>query len=828
MSASFTGKSTGLKRAWQHHLRHVPATIAVFPVVFALLSGGLLAWVGQMHEIYLGMIERDEWFRFLIGYMLLISLSSALHGFYLAETQDSVPRVLGNTTKVGPNPHLAKIRHVIAALCGLAPQLGLFWGVWEVQDILQFTADSYYEATAATGSRGALKIPFHDQDPVEYKAVHEIIRNGYLYLLWCIAGMVVYGFVSLKIHNRGSDGDRSAAGNRIVFWTTLLLTVASYLILPAAGVDTLLFVTQAVGPLAMTATQLTTVFALLAFASILSRRMKLPVLWILIGYMLVRAYSDPTKIESVAEREPPGRSAAKPAETVQAEASRTLETAFVEWAQTRREEIKNFGKPYPVFVVAAQGGGIYAASAAAMFLGTLQEQNPSFVRHLFAVSGVSGGAVGSAIFHAAVRADVHKRDWPSTDAALPPVPALTKTIRATLTQDHLSPVLGLLVADYAEKLVPWISMRRWLTWLGFKSSLDRATALEASLACAFDRQRRASDPDLQNRSAKSTCEWATLSGGLRTPFSQLSHVGDAPSLILNTTFAETGKRVAFANFSLKAAGEGALQSFHDADFRQRGGAMQLAPDTSLGTAAVASARFPGLMPAFVVYAVPANDPKGNPNDKKTKRWNFVDGGYADNSGVASAAAVMAALQSTALVHGIDLKLLILAEDNRERDPIEYDGTSLVDSRAPIEALLQVRASIASREVHSAVTRFKPTSTSDWKVKTFRLDQKKFSLRLGWNISNATNFFLSLFTTPPDKITPDLIAACRQIDEDEKARAAGKPPTRKSSSGAKVLNAVATTEAGQPNIEDRQIAEDALIITENRCNMIAVRNLLLGK
>src|SRR5215467_7277200 len=57
-------------------------------------------------------------------------------------------------------------------------------------------------------------------------------------------------------------------------------------------------------------------------------------------------------------------------------------------------------KPYPVFIIAVEGGGIYAATAASLFLAKLQDANPDFAQHVFAISAVSGGAIGATIFQA--------------------------------------------------------------------------------------------------------------------------------------------------------------------------------------------------------------------------------------------------------------------------------------------------------------------------------------------------------------------------------------------------------------------------------------------
>ena len=66
-------------------------------------------------------------------------------------------------------------------------------------------------------------------------------------------------------------------------------------------------------------------------------------------------------------------------------------------ANIKRAEI------YPVFVVSAQGGGLYAAYNTATFLARLIDLCPGFRRHLFAISSVSGGSVGAAVFASALR-----------------------------------------------------------------------------------------------------------------------------------------------------------------------------------------------------------------------------------------------------------------------------------------------------------------------------------------------------------------------------------------------------------------------------------------
>jgi hypothetical protein len=79
-----------------------------------------------------------------------------------------------------------------------------------------------------------------------------------------------------------------------------------------------------------------------------------------------------------------------------------LPDTFRNWLQARTDQSKFSGR-YPVYIVAAQGGGSYAAMHAAHFLSYMQARCPNFAHHLFAISGVSGGSVGAAAFAAAMK-----------------------------------------------------------------------------------------------------------------------------------------------------------------------------------------------------------------------------------------------------------------------------------------------------------------------------------------------------------------------------------------------------------------------------------------
>jgi len=82
----------------------------------------------------------------------------------------------------------------------------------------------------------------------------------------------------------------------------------------------------------------------------------------------------------------------------------TLTDSFNKWLDTARKKYPQ-GEPYPVYIVSAQGGGIYAAYHAATTLAKLTDDIPSFPQHIFAISGVSGGSLGASVFASLLKAN---------------------------------------------------------------------------------------------------------------------------------------------------------------------------------------------------------------------------------------------------------------------------------------------------------------------------------------------------------------------------------------------------------------------------------------
>ena len=235
--------------------------------------------------------------------------------------------------------------------------------------------------------------------------------------------------------------------------------------------------------------------------------------------------------------------------------------------------------PKPVYIISAEGGGLRAAYWTAAVLGALQDAEPQFSRHVFAISGVSGGSLGAAVFAALPRdaAPNSRKDFQARGEAV-------------LSRDFLSPTLAILLfPDFLQAFLPFPLMN------------DRAVGLETTWETAWLEQQK------NNRFAE--------------PFERLwrDDPERTPRLFLNSTVVESGNRMivtpkAYSDFD---------SVFHDAV----SAAETIGTEIPLSTAVHMSARF--------TYVSPAGTIRDGRSDEEN--WlRVVDGGYFENSGSVTA------------------------------------------------------------------------------------------------------------------------------------------------------------------------------------------------
>lgn len=271
---------------------------------------------------------------------------------------------------------------------------------------------------------------------------------------------------------------------------------------------------------------------------------------------------------------------------------------YKEWLLSRPDLSDYKNRPYPVYIVTAEGGGLYAAVHAAWTLARIQDNCPAFARHIFAISGVSGGSLGAALFAALVKAYPSKRDL-KPEEKCPLLASVTGTmqlaVQSYFKEDLLTPLLAAaLFPDFFQRFWPWPI-----------EAFDRARALEQSFEEAWRKVVPKNRPDVTSTFAQTSRDmWSAQE--------------DQPALLLNATLVQNGERVIIAPFKLRNASAPIfVDRFVDL--------LNENYSTSLATAVSVSARFPLVTP-----------PALHRHREFGLAAQLVDGGYYENSGVFTA------------------------------------------------------------------------------------------------------------------------------------------------------------------------------------------------
>ena len=291
-----------------------------------------------------------------------------------------------------------------------------------------------------------------------------------------------------------------------------------------------------------------------------------------------------------------------------------ISTTFERWLDARAD--KDEYAVYPVFVVSAEGGGLYAAYYSAMVLSALQDQEPAFARHLFAASGVSGGSLGVAVFSALASQEAHNRTHAQDSRAVSDFEFKAAADRI-LSRDFLSPMLALgLFPDTLQRFLPFPV-----------PIFSRARALEEGFEWAWRREAERHDGWTQDLFARSFYN-------LWPSFEQ----GATPALLLNTTEVSTGQRMVITNLfpDNPLYSDGQLRTERDTHNITTLAKLAPALDLRLSTAVGLSARFPFITPAGSITSTV---------EGRTTKRRFVDGGYYDNSGAATMADVLLSMHA---------------------------------------------------------------------------------------------------------------------------------------------------------------------------------------
>ncbi|MBP6013702.1 MAG: hypothetical protein KBA31_15860 [Alphaproteobacteria bacterium] len=306
------------------------------------------------------------------------------------------------------------------------------------------------------------------------------------------------------------------------------------------------------------------------------------------------------RLTSTVVKEPLGSAACAPASIdtrgVKTVCRPDLKAALQEWVDARRRADPGRSERLPVVIVAASGG---ASRAAAWLVSSMRmldfKTNGDFGRHLFAISGVSGGALGATTYARLVRAQGREDgtvDWEA--------PAARAALARFATKDLLS---GTIATYFLNDMFGSMVGPLW-TWGGIP---DRNTALEHTFDAMWAKNKGFALPR------------HVPEGFLGLRFSPQSEsrapVELLPHLLLNGTDVVSGKRMITSTIRSPAD----RQLFADSgDFLALVG-----HDIRLATAVTNSARFPFISPAGRFVSTRAMGGGA---------FQIIDGGYFENYG----------------------------------------------------------------------------------------------------------------------------------------------------------------------------------------------------
>jgi len=215
---------------------------------------------------------------------------------------------------------------------------------------------------------------------------------------------------------------------------------------------------------------------------------------------------------------------------------------------------------------------------------------PDFASHIFGMSGVSGGSVGLSVFDALCAEKRQAADMRALAAEI-------------CGADHLAPTLGgLLYPDFVQRFLPVACLP------------DRARAFENSWEKAW---RKTCQSDRMAQPFLSLWDGKKQNATSDASNPATENPEWLPSLFLNSTMVDNGKRVVCSNLPVRTGAFGKLIDVHDlhSHLRVHGAGDGGWQDVPLSAAAHTSARFPLVSP-------PGRLPSGA---------RVVDGGYFENS-----------------------------------------------------------------------------------------------------------------------------------------------------------------------------------------------------
>jgi hypothetical protein len=414
-----------------------------------------------------------------------------------------------------------------------------------------------------------------------------------------------------------------------------------------------------------------------------------------------------------------------------------VEDAFKRWIGSRKDfpAYQATQKPYPVYIIASEGGGLYAAYVTAQFLARMQDLCPSFAQHVFAISSVSGGSLGAAVFAGQISGDPKfEQPAPCKRGAAPPGD-LERQARAILSGDFLAPVVwGGLFPDFLQRFIPYPF-----------PELDRARTLELAFEKAWRYSGHSVNPMTESF-------FGLCSANMRKCIE-----GATPTLALNVTNVETGLQMVLSPLDLRTVG--ANNGANVSPSRKIYDFFEFVDpfDLQLSTAVGLSARFPYISPpgwyAWDDEGTSSSTGKTAAAKSNRKRFTFVDGAYVDNSGVSTALNIAQHLDGLTPRPNVEFRIIMISAlwaplDRLWIDPPRDEARG--ELSPPLDAANSARQGRGFKTQFDAALESKPGLS----ISEIGFYYGYLELPLGWQLSEMSRSYVRLFRGEPERCPLD--------------------------------------------------------------------------
>lgn len=263
---------------------------------------------------------------------------------------------------------------------------------------------------------------------------------------------------------------------------------------------------------------------------------------------------------------------------------------FKEWLEqkSKNNQLVSKGDTIPIFIMAAEGGGIRACYWTAQVLKQLHLLHPEIYKNTFAVTGASGGTVGLSFFYNYIYQQANN------DISVLKKKEFYYPLDTITGSDFLSGVTyGFLFPDLMQRAIPWPV-----------ESFDRAKFLNQAFSSAFAEHTGRLDSNRLN----------ILDQSVLAPYLQPSAF-NYPVILYNSLFVEQGQKAIFTPYKLSDTYYKDVLDILDST-------KVIVPATE---AMVSSARFPIITPPGLMK-----------KSDGSKLGHLVDGGYFENTAAQTA------------------------------------------------------------------------------------------------------------------------------------------------------------------------------------------------